>query len=50
MQTPNPNVVKHGNLWIVRVPSSGQAYSCISEEQAFHLNSVLNPPQRQAAR
>jgi hypothetical protein len=43
MQTKGTNITKIGNLWFVRVPSSGQEYSCISEEQAHHLNSVLNP-------
>ena len=43
MQTKNPNITRTGNLWLVRVPGSGQEYSCISEEQAHHLSSVLNP-------
>ncbi len=43
MNTKKSNITKTGNLWVVRNPGSGQEYSCISEEQAHHLDAVLNP-------
>ena len=43
MQTRNTHITKAGNLWIVRVPGTGQEYSCISEEQAHQLSAALNP-------